>query len=226
VVGKQLVIVGLGNPGKKYAYTRHNVGFMVVERLAHLLGLQIKREKHCDADVARGVVGTTSWHCLFPLTYMNLSGIAVRRYLDYYNLSVDDLLVIADDVEFAVGEFRLKGLGGPGGHNGLKSLEQHLSTRNYKRLRVGVGAPGKEGNPLIPLEDFVLAPFTFKEQEQLPTLLEAAVAIVRRLETEEIEKVMNVVNERKRPHLEQSTITPTPPVGQEKQNGKKETEPL
>lgn len=217
-MGKQLVVVGLGNPGNKYANTRHNVGFMVVERLAEQLGLSIKREKNCDAAVARGVVGTTSWHCLFPMTYMNLSGTAVRRYLDYYNLPVDDLIVVSDDVDVPFREFRLKGFGGPGGHNGLKSLEQHLSTRNYKRLRVGVGAPGKGGNPLMPLEDFVLAPFAPHEQAELPAFLDEAVKALRRLELEDIEKVMNAVNLKK--------TTPTPDVGQEIKNGRKTTEPL
>lgn len=196
-MSQQMIIVGLGNPGKKYAETRHNVGFMVVERLAHQLGLSIKKEKNCDADVAKGVVGNTLWHCLFPMTYMNLSGIAVRRYLDYYDLPVQDLLVVSDDVEIPFGQLRLKEAGGTGGHNGLKSLQQQLSTQNYRRLRVGVGSPGKEGNVLIPLEDFVLSPFAPHERQGLPEFLDAAVEAIRRLEAEEISKVMSTVNDKK-----------------------------
>lgn len=193
---KQWVIVGLGNPGKKYAFTRHNLGALVVEAFALQCGLKWKEEAQFNAAVATGKLDDTKIHLLLPRTYMNESGRAVRRYLDFHKLKADGLIVVCDDVALPLGQMRLRLMGSSGGHNGLKSIQDHLQTKHFMRLRMGI-----EGEALQqqPLEAFVLDRFSPIEKELLPEFLERGVATLRQLLTQEIAAVMNVANTKQRP---------------------------
>ena len=132
------LIVGLGNPASRYEGTRHNTGFEVIDRLADRLSVRmIKKEKKALTGV--GFCAGQKVMLAKPQTYMNLSGESVRPLMDYYNIAPEDVLIIVDDVSLKPGNLRMRASGSEGGHNGLKSISQHLGTREYARLRIGVG---------------------------------------------------------------------------------------
>ena len=187
------VILGLGNPGRQYERTRHNVGWWVVEHLADVWHLGSWRE-HSQVREASGRVGNTQVRLLEPLTYMNLSGKVLIPYLRRPFWSpATDLLVIIDDVALPVGRYRLRAQGSAGGHNGLKSIEQTIGSREYPRLRIGI-KPTQEERVVGDLADFVLSPFGVAERreilELMPRFTEAAELWLR----EGIDAAMNAHN--------------------------------
>lgn len=187
---KERVILGLGNPGKKYEMTRHNMGFLALQALAKEQGWVFKEEKRFQAHVATGRIGTVLVHLLMPTTYMNESGRALRAFVDYYKLAPDQVIVVSDDIELDYGAIRLRPLGSAGGHNGLKSVEAHLKTRHYVRLRLGVG----KGNPAQALADYVLDNFSAEELNQLPGFLERTLTALKLMLTADIATAMQSVN--------------------------------
>ncbi|MFZ0564845.1 MAG: aminoacyl-tRNA hydrolase, partial [Chlamydiales bacterium] len=138
-MSKGSLIVGLGNPGKKYENSRHNLGFMVVKAFAAKRGWDFKRGWRFKGYIAHGDIEEKIVHLLLPVTYMNLSGKSVRKVLEYYKIARNRLLVVVDDVNLALGVMRIRPEGSSGGHNGLKSIEESLKTREYTRFRIGVG---------------------------------------------------------------------------------------
>lgn len=186
---QQFVFVGLGNPGSLYELTRHNLGYLVVKALARRMGWHFKEEKRFNAFVAKGLVGNHVLHLLLPTTYMNLSGVSVRQYLDFFKLSIKNLVIVTDDIALPFGQLRLKTMGSAGGHNGLKSIESHLGTTEYIRLRMGIGHPGEKF-----LADYVLDPFTKEELEHLVMFIDRGADVLEDLVKKEISKVMNTVN--------------------------------
>ncbi|MFC2049072.1 aminoacyl-tRNA hydrolase [Chlamydiota bacterium] len=195
--GDGYLIVGLGNPGTKYEKTRHNLGFMVVEALARKQGLSLKRGLRLDGKIASGVVAEKKIYLLMPSTYMNLSGTAVRRAVQYYKIALDHLLVIVDDVYVKFGAMRLRPSGSPGGHNGLKSIEACLCTPDYPRLRMGVGPQeGDLTNGLDQaLEDYVLANFTFSEQVDLSQVVDKGVSVTEAWLSQGVEAASKLAGE-------------------------------
>ena len=186
------VIVGLGNPGKDYERTRHNVGWMVVDHLADVWHFAPWR-RDGEARVASGIAASEPVRLVKPQTYMNLSGGTLRPYLRRTGWSPQrDLLVLVDDVALPLGHLRFRASGSSGGHNGLKSIEGALGHRDYARLRIGIAPPSdrRRGD----LADYVLNDFGKAEmkeiQELMPTFVEAAELWIR----EGIEKVMNRFN--------------------------------
>ncbi len=170
------VIVGLGNPGREYAATRHNVGWWVVDYLADVWHCEGWR-KDAGALVSNGTVGAAKVRLVKPQTYMNLSGDALKSYVrrPFWSAKTD-LLIIVDDVALPVGRYRLRARGSAGGHNGLKHIEHTVKSQDYARLRIGVG-PDREHRIAGELADFVLSPFGKQEREAvlalLPTLTDA-----------------------------------------------------
>jgi len=134
------LIIGLGNPGKKYQGSKHNIGFEAVDEVAFQMGIVFKKSKF-EAVYAEGRIGTEKIILIKPQTYMNLSGRSVRPWLDYYNLTEEDMVVIYDDMDLPPGKIRLRQKGSSGGHNGMKSIIQHLGTKEFNRIKVGVGRP-------------------------------------------------------------------------------------
>lgn len=183
------VFVGLGNPGKEYALTRHNLGYLVVQALAEKYGWPFKEEKRFRAWTAKGKIDDATIHLVLPLTYMNESGIAVRSYLDYYNLGVESLVVICDDTALPFGKLRLRAQGTPGGHNGLKSVEAHLNSSSYVRLKMGIGP-----NDRTDLADYVLDRFTRDEAERLSEFIAQGVEILKSVPTTKLSELMTRVN--------------------------------
>lgn len=153
-VGKLKLIVGLGNPGKQYEHTRHNIGFDVIDELSRQFSIPLDQSKF------KGLYGI-GFHkgekilLLKPLTYMNLSGESIRAVMDYYQIDVEDLVVIYDDLDLPVGKIRLRQKGSPGGHNGIKSTVAHLGTQQFNRIRIGIDRPEKG----MSVPDYVLGRF-------------------------------------------------------------------
>ena len=164
------LVVALGNPGPEYQSHRHNVGFMVGEELRRRHGLPGLRSRF-QGLAAEGTMCGTRVVLLLPMTFMNLSGKAAAEAVRKYKIPVQRIFVIHDEVELPFGEVRLKEGQGLGGHNGLRSLEQSLGSRDFWRLRVGVGRPEREGQPLI---DHVLAPFSEPRDEVIRLVERAA----------------------------------------------------
>lgn len=153
------MIIGLGNPGKQYEKTRHNVGFQAIDLLADQLKAPAPQTKF-NGLFTTVHVGGEKVILVKPLTFMNLSGECVRPLMDYFNVSDDEIVVIYDDLDLAPGKLRLRAKGGAGGHNGMKSLIAHLGTDTFNRIRIGVGRPdGRMG-----VADYVLSPFNKDEQ--------------------------------------------------------------
>lgn len=190
---KQWIVVGLGNPGIAYEMTRHNMGALVVQTLAHKFAVSFKNDTRFSAKTARFVYEGHVYHLLLPTTYMNESGQALRRYLDFYKLSQDGVLVVCDDADLPFGEQRLKPQGSAGGHNGLKSIQLHLGTDRYLRLKVGIGRAKESGSEL---REHVLEKFSREEVEQLSALLELNCSFVIMLASQSVENVMNRANVR------------------------------
>jgi len=163
----EYLIVGLGNPGKAYANTRHNAGFLALQTLADKLRLSFREFREFRGLLAKGKWGENSVSLLFPDTYMNGSGESVRAYASYYDVPFERMCVVCDDIYLPFGRIRMKAFGGSGGHNGLKSIDAHLGTSDYPRLRIGVGDK-TEGD----LADHVLSNFLAEEREKLPSILE------------------------------------------------------
>ena len=185
------LIVGLGNPGTEYAKTRHNAGFMAIDRLAddHAAG-QIPKSKF-HAMVVDATIGGEKCVLMKPTTFMNRSGQAIAEAIRFYKVSpADDLLVLVDEVALDVGSIRLRGEGSPGGHNGLTNIQQHLGSPVYPRLRIGVGPRPS----MISLHDFVLGRFSELEDIPLRTSLARAAEAVRAFVAEGIGPAMNMFN--------------------------------
>lgn len=156
------LIVGLGNPGTKYAHTRHNVGFDVMEHLSRKLGVSISREKH-EALIGECFVAGKKTILALPQTYMNLSGEAVMQLANWYKIEPENLLVIYDDIDLAPGFIRIRKNGSAGTHNGMRSIIGLLGYENFPRLRVGVGQR-REGYELV---DWVLGHYIGEEQDEM-----------------------------------------------------------
>lgn len=155
------LIVGLGNPGKEYENTRHNIGFQTIDRFAQKLGVSITKSKFNGLYIETLIDGEKVI-LLKPQSYINLSGEVIRKFVDFYKISVDDILIIHDDLDLAVGTYKIKQKGSSGGHNGLKNIELHLGTQEYKRIKIGIS-----NNKTMDTKDYVLGRLSKEEQNKL-----------------------------------------------------------
>ncbi|MBI5678117.1 MAG: aminoacyl-tRNA hydrolase [Planctomycetes bacterium] len=182
------IIVGLGNPGEKYLKTRHNLGFMVIDRLAQQLETGCIQKKFqslfCKKSVDREEVVL-----LKPQTFMNLSGIAVKEAVDMYKCPLQDLMVICDDLDIPVGKIRIRRSGGCGGHRGLESIADRLGSADFSRLKIGIGRPA-DGDP----SDYVLSVFSKEEEHMTTEAIEEACEALKTWVFEGIEACMNKFN--------------------------------
>lgn len=183
------LIVGLGNPGKQYEHTRHNIGFKVIDKLAHDLNIQLDQAKH-KGLYGMGNISGEKVFLLKPLTYMNLSGESIRAVMDYYQIEPDELVVIYDDLDLPVGKIRLRQKGSPGGHNGIKSTIAHLGTDNFNRIRVGIDRP-KNG---MKVTDYVLGRFSKEEEELMIEVINKSAAAAKEWLNQPFLQVMNQFN--------------------------------
>jgi PTH1 family peptidyl-tRNA hydrolase len=187
------LVVGLGNPGPEYARTRHNVGFLVADRVARALGAEFTVRKFA-AELAEARAGAEKVWIMKPQTYMNRSGEAVGPALRFWKLGVEDLVVVHDEIELEPFRVQLKVGGGDSGHNGVKSLNAHVGTREYARVRVGVGRPP----PAIDPADWVLGQWKRADDAEVEASVERAAEATRLCVELGAAKAMNQVNRRAR----------------------------
>ena len=184
------LIVGLGNPGERYAATRHNAGAMVIEELTARLGTKLKSHRS-GCLVAEGLVEGEKVVAARPTSYMNESGRPVRQLADFYKTPPGKVIVVHDELDIPFGDIRVKEGGGTAGHNGLKSIASHLATKDFPRIRFGIGRP--RGGDAV---DYVLQRFSGSERKELPELLTRSVEVVERIIEHGTERAMNEFNTR------------------------------
>lgn len=182
-------IIGLGNPGKKYSQTRHNVGFQVIDELLDRHGFTLSKEKFKGFYTMENIAGNKVL-LVQPHTFMNLSGECVKPLLEYYRVPVEDILVVYDDLDLPAGKIRLREKGGHGGHNGIRSLIDHLQVKTFKRLRVGIGRP--EGSMAV--VDYVLGRFSKDQEEDMEHSVNIAADACEDWLERDFTEVMNTFN--------------------------------
>jgi peptidyl-tRNA hydrolase, PTH1 family len=163
------LITGLGNPGAKYQLTRHNIGFMVLDRLAEANHISVGQTGF-EARFGKGMIDGQAVLLVKPQTFMNLSGISVRKFFEYYRINIDDVIVVHDDLDLPFGTIRFKAGGGHGGHKGLISIIDHLGMTDFNRVRLGIGKPVHKGM----VDSYVLSSFSPDEMIEVPRLTAAA----------------------------------------------------
>lgn len=184
------IIVGLGNFGKEYNNTRHNIGFQVIDRLAGEEGITLAENRH-HGLIGKGIVAGQKCILVKPLTYMNLSGECVGEMVNYYKIDeTTELIVIADDISLDVGKLRIRKKGSAGGHNGLRNIIFHLGHDNFVRIKVGVGEKPKGWN----LADYVLGRFSGPEQEIMNEAAIESAQAIRRIISDGADAAMNEFN--------------------------------
>lgn len=185
------LIVGLGNPGARYAGTRHNMGFLVVDALAQRAGVEINRERF-ESLLGRGEISDVPVILAKPLTFMNLSGRSVAQIVRYFGIGAEDILIVHDDMDFPVGDVRIKAGGGAGGHKGLLSIIDHLGEADFARVRVGIGRPPARETA----ERYVLERFSEGETRDLAQAVERAGDAVIAVVSSGVQAAMNRFNAR------------------------------
>ncbi|MBE1486907.1 aminoacyl-tRNA hydrolase [Plantactinospora soyae] len=183
------LLVGLGNPGKEYARNRHNVGFMVAELVAERIGAKFGRHRRAHAEVAEGRLGFGGPKLVLakPLTYMNLSGGPVAALAQFYKVPVGQVIAVHDELDIPYGQLRMKCGGGEGGHNGLRSMSKSLGSKDYVRVRFGIGRPPGRQDPA----DYVLSDFSAVERKELEFLVDRSADVVEAVVTRGLEWAQN-----------------------------------
>lgn len=183
------LVTGLGNIGAKYTFTRHNAGFMVVDSLALNNSEIFKENSKLKSLITKIRLNGEDTLLVKPTTYMNLSGEAIRAVIDYYKIPVENTLVVYDDLSLDLGKIRFRASGSDGGHNGIKSIIQHLGTNKFARLKIGIGP-----QPGIPSEAFVLQNFGNDESDKLKTVINKSTEAIEYYFANGIEKTQNSYN--------------------------------
>ena len=182
------LIVGLGNPGKEYEKTRHNVGFDVIDEYLKSKSINSCKEKF-QGIYSEYVVGGEKIIFLKPQKYMNLSGEVVRKFVDFYKINIDDILIIHDDLDTPCGNIKLRMTGGSGGHNGLKNIELHLNSKDYKRIKIGVS-----NNKNIDTKDYVLGTFNQEDRKKIEETIKVIINVLDDYPKMTFENLMNKYN--------------------------------
>ena len=182
------LIVGLGNPGREYNKTRHNIGFMCIDKLCEYFNVSLDLNKFNGSYTQFNYNGEKII-LLKPGKYMNLSGEVVRDFVNFFKIDINDILIICDDLDTQVGNFRLRYKGSSGGHNGLKNIEQNLSTKDYKRIKVGIS-----NNKNIDTKDYVLGKFTKEEMDLINPIIDKMPSIIEDYLKIPFDNVMNKYN--------------------------------
>ena len=189
------LVVGLGNPGTQYEGTRHNIGFMALERMATLEGFSFRQQSKLHGLAAEHGIGESRLRLLMPQTYMNDSGRSIRAALDWFGFMPEQLLVLVDDMDIPLGRLRLRAQGSAGGHNGLRSTIQHLGTQAFPRLRIGIGAPAN--NPAerrARTVSHVLGPFSRAEQPEVDAVLDGVLESIQHIQRQGLDRAGNWIN--------------------------------
>ena len=182
------LIVGLGNPGREYVKTRHNIGFMCIDKIANYFNVDFNMNKFNGMYTQFNYKGEKVI-LLKPLKYMNLSGEVVRDYVNYFKIDINDILIICDDLDTSVGTYRLRYKGSSGGHNGLKNIELHLNSKDYKRIKIGIS-----NNKNMDTKDYVLGKFSKEELELINPIIDKMPNIIEDYLNLSFDNVMSKYN--------------------------------
>ncbi|WP_226671273.1 aminoacyl-tRNA hydrolase [Metabacillus litoralis] len=183
------LIIGLGNPGRQYEKTRHNVGFMVIDKLADDLSISLDRQKF-NGIYGIGHISGEKVILLKPLTYMNLSGECIRPLMEYYEVNEEEIVVVYDDLDLPVGKTRLRTKGSAGGHNGIKSMIHHLGTQEFNRIKIGIDRPTNG----MKISDYVLGQFTEDDKQGITESINTSASACEKWLTHSFVQVMNEFN--------------------------------
>lgn len=185
-------MVGLGNPGLKYEFTRHNIGFRTVDNLARDIETEFKKVKSYYSLISRGMINTHKVMLIKPQTFMNLSGRAVSKVVSYYKISFQDLLIVYDDLNLELGQVRIRKKGSAGGHKGIESIMQYLNSEDIPRLRIGIG------NPLVNFNfdcvSYVLSNFNGDEKDKIKKVIQLSTKAIKTVIEDGFEKAMRKYN--------------------------------
>ncbi len=188
---KKILVAGLGNPGRKYKETRHNIGFWVVDRLAEQASLAFKEEGvPTKYQLADAHIWGQKVFLLKPMEYMNRSGGPVKQVASYYGIAHEDILVVHDDLDISLGRLKFVRSGGHGGHNGIRSIIEGLGTRNFPRLKIGIGRPPQN----VPADRYVLSRFSPQERNVVEEVVELSVKGIEEFIRNGIDSAMNKFN--------------------------------
>ena len=188
------IVVGLGNPGLKYEFTRHNIGFRILDNLARNMGVEFKKVKSYNALISRGDINNHKVLLAKPQTFMNLSGYTVKKIISYYKTSLLDLIIVYDDLNLELGQIRIRKKGSAGGHKGIESIIQYLKSEDIPRLRAGIN------NPLFNINfeytSYVLSNFDSKEIEKVERMIKLSTEAIKLIITDGFEEVMRKYNKK------------------------------
>jgi len=171
------IVVGLGNPGLQYEFSRHNIGFRIIDNLALDIGIEFKKVKSYYSLISRGKINNHQIMLAKPQTFMNLSGRAVSKVVFYYKISFSDLLIVYDDLNLELGQIRIRKRGSAGGHKGMESIIQYLGSEDIPRLRIGIGKPSINSN--FDCVSYVLSGFEVEEREKVKEIIKLSTEAVK-----------------------------------------------
>jgi len=186
------IVVGLGNPGSKYEFTRHNIGFRIVDSLARDMGTEFKKVKSYYSLISRGTINNHKVMLVKPQTFMNLSGRAVSRVVSYYKISLQDLLIVYDDLNLESGQVRIRKKGSAGGHKGIESIMQYLNSEDIPRLRIGISNPSVNFN--FDCVSYVLSNFNNDEKDKIEEVIQLSTEAIKTVIEDGFEKAMRKYN--------------------------------
>jgi len=185
-------VVGLGNPGLKYEFTRHNIGFRVVDSLAQDIEIEFKKVKSYYSLISRGMINNHKVMLVKPQTFMNLSGRAVNKVVSYYKISLRDLLIVYDDLNLELGQIRIRKKGIAGGHKGMESIMQYLHSEEIPRLRIGIGNPSVNFN--FDCVSYVLSNFNSEEEDKIKETIKLSTKAIKIVIEDDFGKAMRKYN--------------------------------
>lgn len=185
-------MVGLGNPGLKYEFTRHNIGFRIVDSLAQDIEVEFKKVKSYYSLISRGMVNNHKVMLVKPQTFMNLSGRAVSKAVSYYKIPIQDLLIVYDDLNLELGQIRIRKKGSAGGHKGIESIMQYLHSEEIPRLRIGIGSPLVNFN--FDYVSYVLSNFSGDEEDKIKETIKLSTEAIKTVIEDGFEKAMRKYN--------------------------------
>ena len=185
-------MVGLGNPGLKYEFTRHNIGFRIVDSLARDIEIEFKKVKSYYSLISRGMINNHKVMLVKPQTFMNLSGRAVSKVISYYKMPLQDLLIVYDDLNLELGQVRIRKKGSAGGHKGMESIMQYLNSEDVPRLRIGIGNPSVNFN--FDCLSYVLSNFNDEEKDKIREVIRLSTDAIKIITENGFEKAMRKYN--------------------------------
>ena len=191
----EIYLIGLGNPGKKYSQSRHNIGFLLLENLANKYNSNFLLKEKLKSSCSEFKINRSSYRLFLPNTFMNNSGDAVRAIVDWYKINLDQVFIIVDDKDLPLGKIRFRKKGGSGGHNGLKSIIEKLQTENFNRIRIGIGSPPSiKGRNNFNTISHVLGNISTEEKSVLDKVYVRVIESLEQLNTKKEENIVNDLN--------------------------------